>query len=215
MQLPRTVLNFRRYTIGGLIVNRVILLIFAFLVFVPASVNADELEDYIEHVREVRMEAMAEIQVQTIASILAGYSTLTYRRDEASGQYWPSFGSTTCPSPDADPDVVQRESALRKVRLDELVLELHRLADLDGSGFVTEQEASKFRTRVEVGFLAAQLASEGPLTVQRVAGALGVSDAVAEERLSAYALMYPVFVELGLASSLPGFGAPPVQQLEG
>jgi hypothetical protein len=121
------------------IVNREILLIFAFLALVPASVNADELEDYIEHVREVRMEAMAEIQVRTIASILAGNSTLTYKRDEASGRYWPRFGSTTCPSPYAG----------------------------------------------------------------------------AEERLSAYALMYPVFVELGLASGLPGFGAPPVQQLEG
>lgn len=195
--------------------NRGILLISALLLLVPASVNADELEDYIEHVREVRMEAMAEIQVKTVASILVGYSTLTYKRDEAAGRYWPRFSSNTCPSPDADPDVVQRESALRNARLDELVLKLHSLVDLDGSGFVTDQEASKFRKQVEVGFLAAQLVSEGPLTVQRVAGALGVSDAVAKERLSAYELMYPKFVDLGLASGVPGFGAPPVQQLEG
>jgi hypothetical protein len=197
-----------------LIVNRGILVAVALLLLLPATASTDELEDYIEHVREVRMAAMAEGQVRTVASILLGYSTLTFKRDEASGQYWGTFTSTTCASPDADPEVVRRETEARNVKMNELLLELHSLADLDGSGFVTDQEATTFRKQVEAGFLAAQLASEGPVTVKRVADALGVSDAVAEERLSGYALMYPVFFELDLASDLPGFGAPPVQEIE-
>jgi hypothetical protein len=175
---------------------------------------AGELEDYIDHVREVRMSATAEMNVKSTVAFLAGYSTLTYRHDEESGQYWPTYTSQTCASPEADPEAVAREQEARNARTTALVLEFHSLADLDGSGFVSDLEGSMFRRQVESGFLAAHLATEGPVTLERVASALGVSEAVAKDRLDAYAIMYPVFVDLELASALPGFGAPPVQELQ-
>ena len=195
--------------------NRIIIVTALVASLLVGGAIADELEEYIGHVREVRMSATAEMQVQSTAMILLGYSTLTYNHDEASGQYWPTFTSQTCASPDADPEVVAREQEARNAKVSDIVLELHSLADLDGSGFVTDLEGTTFRRQVESGFLAAQLASDGPITLARVAGALGISEPAAKELLDNYALMYPSLVELGVASELPGFGAPPVQELQG
>ena len=196
--------------------NRVIAgaIIVALHVLIGTAI-ADELEEYIDHVREVRMSATAEMQVRSTAALLLGYTVLTYKHDEASGQYWPTFTSQTCPSPEADPELIASEQEARSARMAGLLLELHNLADLDGSGFVTDLEGSTFRRQVESGFLAVQLATDGPLTLEHVAAALGVSQAVANERLENYAIMYPRFVELGVTSELPGFGAPPVQDLQG
>jgi hypothetical protein len=229
-----------------------ILLLVVLLGMLLGSASGDELEDYIAHVREVRMSARAEMQVSAMASILAGYLVLTYERDAESGRYWPSLSFESRAASDAEiehfrreaearytrmaellhgvqpreeaegswsvanaeTELLRREAEARDTRMAELLKGLHPLADADGSGFVTDEEGSQFRHQVEVGFLATQLDAEGPLTLQRVSEALGVDEVESLYRLDGYAIMYPTFVDLGVAFDLSGFGAPPLPKLQ-
>lgn len=180
-----------------------------------ATATAGELEDYIDHVRKVRMSATAEMQLLTTAGLLAGQSQLTYNPGDAPGQYWPTLTSLTCPNPEADPEFVRQEGEKNRAILDQLVLDLQPLADQDASGFVTDAEGSAFRRQVETAYLAHQLAADGEVTLEELATALGIAPDVVRERLREYELAYPRLEELGLAWTPPGIGLPPVVELSG
>jgi hypothetical protein len=164
-----------------------------------AQVEKSDLEAYIEQIRASGMTETARMQIHSVASVYAGGTILEYRQDEASGQYWPSYMSATCPKPDADPPEVEQWKQLRVSEADVLVDRLKPFADADQSGFVTTGEAGDFRYLIEFGHLVAQVVRDEGGTLQQVARASGMGPADAKARIAAYNALSSRIVQAGVA----------------
>jgi len=151
-----------------------------------AGEKQSDLDTYIEGIKASGMSEMGRGQISSVASICTGSLILEYRFDEASGRYWPSYTSATCPKPDSDPPEVERWKQLMVSEKDQLVPRLKQFADADGSGFVTTFEASEFRYLIEFGYLAGQLFRSGVADLEDLSKASGRDPKDAGDRLTAY-----------------------------
>jgi len=185
------------------------MLIVAASLFAPSSL-ASELEDYIAHVREFRLGGEAEIMVRTVACYQIGQSAITFQPDEASGRYWGSFRSLSCPNPAATPEEQAAWNEKLSTESDKYVLKVHPVVDVDKSGFVTDREAHAFRTAVELGILAAQLEREGELTIETLSEASGNPQDRTRELLAEYQRIRAECDALGLITPQLFGGMPKV-----
>jgi len=167
----------------------------------PAQARGGEdLEAYIEGIRASGISEMGLVQLRSIAAICAGSTILEYRVDEASGQYWPSYRSTTCPRPETDTAGITEWKELRMTESQKLAGELKQFADADGSGFVTTAEASEFRRLVEFGYLVDQVIRDEGASLDLVARASGKSDEDAARDIDEYRKLARRINESGLTT---------------
>jgi hypothetical protein len=170
-----------------------------------------DLAAYIESIRASGMSEMAQSQIGSVASIVAGASILTFRANTESGRYWPSYMSATCPNPNADPPELTRWKTHKTDERSVVLQQLKPFADADGSGFVTTQEGGDFRFLLEFGYLAAQVIRDEAATVQAIARASGKDVADAEASLREYAALSKRITEAGVAGLpevvIPGTGS--------
>jgi hypothetical protein len=143
---------------------RLILLIAVFIshgtVFCQEKSNP-ELEKYIESIRKSRMTEDAMSTIKMVSNIRMGYTNLTFIKDTSSGTYSNRYTSSFCPKPGMDSLEVKK--VYDKIDADvNADFEIIRdLADFDNSGFITTNEANKFRTLIEFGLLADFVAKNG------------------------------------------------------
>ena len=172
------------------------------LCVVPAMAEEEkqsDLESYIEGIRASGISEMGRNQVYSVAAICCGSTVLTYRSDEASGRFWPSYTSATCPKPEADPPEIERWKELKVSETDLLVPRLKPFADTDGSGFVTTEEASDFRYLIEYGYLAQQVAQDQGANAKFLAKASGQDPKDAMDRLATYKELARKIIDSGVA----------------
>lgn len=121
----------------------------------------EDLSGYIEEIRERGTTEMAASHLQSIAGIRAGVTIISYPYDEENEFYQTRYRSTVCPIPNASPRELTtfREETLNATQ--EEFERLQLLADSDGSGFVSTEEAALYRRMVEFGWKVRYLEREG------------------------------------------------------
>jgi hypothetical protein len=152
----------------------------------PTPPQNPELDTYLQTIREWKMTEDAHGTIQMVAMIRCGYYNLTFTKDSASGTYGKSYASLVCPNPNADPGEVRKQQARVDSTIAVEIEKLRALADANGSGFVTTEEAQHFRTLIEFGLLADHIAkSEAPHGL-RLARMLQVAVDLLDERIEEY-----------------------------
>lgn len=163
-------------------------LLFLLFAGMPRAQEKDsaDLKAYLDEIRASGASEGARSAVRMIAGISSGATILEYRLDEASGRYWPSYMSATCPNPNATNPELEQWKLLRRSETDILSEKLKPFADADQSGFVTTQEADEFRSLIEFGYLVAQVNRDEGTSVALVARASGLDEGEAKRRVDAY-----------------------------
>lgn len=143
-----------------------------------------DLVSYIEKIRAQGITDSGKSQIMMVVVIRLGQSTLTFDEDAQTGRYAPTFQSATCPVPGADPaETAQWQAELAAARDAEFVA-LRPLADSDGSGFVSSEEASTFRSVFELGLLAQGVVEKHGYSRAAICRASGLDEATMDSRLS-------------------------------
>jgi len=145
-----------------------------------------ELQAYIAAVRRSKMTDGAQSYLRSVASIVTGGVLLTFPRDPDSGEYGRGLQSTTCPLPGADSLAVAEWTRELRNRIGNMVMELRALADTDGSGFVTDLEASQLRELVEFGYFVHYLTTSEHATLPTVAEATHLEPEQLKDRVNKY-----------------------------
>lgn len=143
-----------------------------------------DLESYIAKIREQGITESGKNQIMTVASIRLGQSLLTFDEDPQTGRYVPTFRSTTCPVPGADPAKTAQLQAELAAARDAEFNALKPLADADGSGFVSSEEGAAFRTVFELGSLARCVVDHRGYSKAAICRASGLDEATVDARLS-------------------------------
>jgi len=162
--------------------------VIASMVFTGGQQAGDgaDLNEYLQGIRASGISEVGKGQLIMVAGICAGATIFQYQVDKASGRYWPSYTSATCPKPDADPPELEKWKLTKRSDTEILADKLKAFADSDQSGFVTTQEASDFRYLVEYGYLVAQVVRDEGATMELVTRASGKDAATASRELSRY-----------------------------
>lgn len=151
-----------------------------------AGEDPPDLTEYIETIRESGMSEGARGWLHGAASLRAGGMILVYRKNEGSDRYWPSYTSTSCPLPGADPEKLAAWREELDSRTQTEFEALQHLADRDGSGFITTDEARRIKDLIEFGVLAKQIQQEAGPEISHLAAASGLESEAAQRRLSEY-----------------------------
>lgn len=157
-----------------------------------------DLAAYIESIRASGMSEWGQMEIRSVASIVAGATILTFQADPESGRYWPSYMSATCPNPNADPPELTHWKTLKTDESAVVLEQLKPFADADGSGFVTTQEGNAFRYLIEFGYLAAQVIRDEAATVEAVSRASGKDAAATEASLREYVALSKRITQAGV-----------------
>jgi len=172
--------------------RRIILfsLIILLLIFIYTSCSKrkapEDLISYINKVKKGGISEVGEFQVKAVAYILSGATQLTFRYDSLACSYLPMYVSTVCPNPEVD---TKEEAEKKQIRLnlsDKISEELKEFADMDSSGFVSTEEASRFRNIIEFGFLVNQLISEKKISLNMIAAASRKDTTTARKDIEEY-----------------------------
>src|SRR5262245_386576 len=104
-----------------------------------------DLQQYLAEIQRNGMSEGAWNALWQVGSIMTSRITLACLKDSATGVYFDSYQSTTCPNPKLSKE--ENEATQRKA---DLVLEaevkkLKPFADSDASGFVSTAEGEEFR----------------------------------------------------------------------
>ena len=158
-----------------------------------------DLQAYIDHVRRSGMSDRARMSLYSVAAVMTGQSSLTYVKDEASGQYWPSWHSNTCALPGVSNEERQRLNRLYQAANDSTVAAWKPLADADGSGFVTDEEGRRFRDLHDFGHKVEYLLNEVGLNPADVADLCNQSKDEFREDVAAFNGLMTRAAERGLA----------------
>lgn len=143
-----------------------------------------DLESYIASIREQGITESGKSQIMTVVSIRLGQSMLTFDEDVQTGRYFPTFRSTTCPAPGADPAITAQLQAEFAIARDVEFEALKPFADADDSGFVSSEEALAFRSAFELGSLVHCAAEKHGYSRAAICSASGLDAATVEARLS-------------------------------
>jgi hypothetical protein len=146
--------------------------------------------------------------LRSAASMLAGATVFKASRGP-DGSVGRSYTSASCFVPTSDPALREKQAALRReiegkvARWTEF---LKKQADTDSSGFVSTQEGSAMRRRVEMAYIAAQVSIP---TADELAKAISEERAALLGDIEAYAKLKSEAVKQGLE------GMPEVPVVEG
>jgi hypothetical protein len=115
-----------------------------------------DLDEYIAKIKKAGMTEDAGGSIRTVAAILSGASSFTVER--AAEGYRRMYSSALCFRPGTE----KSEEAMRlrkeiEDRMEKLFPVLRKLADADGSGFVSSEEGHKLRETIEFGLQVHQM----------------------------------------------------------
>jgi hypothetical protein len=167
--------------------------------------DSNELEEYIAKIREWRMTESARMHLRSVASILSENTILSFSKDDASGAYWKSYGSASCPDPNMDPAELKRTREEYEARIAPIISTLRSLADTDESGFVTPEEAEQFRELVEFAYQASFVAEQAGAGSENFLTGMSMDKERFERRAEEYKSMYAKARESGLDLPEPSF----------
>jgi hypothetical protein len=175
---------------GG-IMKSACLLIIALCIVPRAAVSQTEeqprdLLECIEQIKAWNMSESALMSLRHISGIRLGGAVLSFRKDEQSGAYFPSYSGTQCYSPDRDPEEVRIERERMQYMVDREITRLKPLADSDGSGFVSTSEGAQFRELLEFGYKAARVISAEGRDIERVCRGLQMNAETFRDTLAKY-----------------------------
>jgi len=120
-----------------------------------------ELEKYIENIRKSRMTEDALGTIKMVSNIRWGYTNLTFVKDTSYGTYGKRYSSSFCSKLGMDSLEIKKINNKISTDVNADFDKIRDLADFDNSGFITTNEANKFRTLIEFGLLADFVAKEG------------------------------------------------------
>ncbi len=146
--------------------------------------NPPDLDSYIATIREQGITESGKNQIMTAVSIRIGQSMLTFDEDAQTGRFVPTFRSTSCPVPGADPAVTARLQADFATAREAEFNALKPIADADGSGFVSSEEGLAFRTAFEFGSLAQSVVDRHGYSIAAICRASGLDEVTVEAQLS-------------------------------
>lgn len=139
------------------------------------SVQAQkDLEDYLARIRETRMSEGAWEAVGMVSHMLTGVWILTVRKLE-SGVYSFVFHPSMCYKPGSDRERFEELVAERHTQVEQENLKLRPYADLDDSGFVTSDEAVRFRDAMLLAFRISLMEPEDRSSAESAREATGLS----------------------------------------
>ena len=144
-----------------------------------------DLERYMEERRAAGMTEGAEMYLNSIADVRSGGTLLTFER-QPDGTYSHLYMSTTCARPGADP---KKLAAFRRQIETKRAAELQplkKLADADGSGFVSTSEGVKTRTLIEFAWEVTDLVGREGRDRLRLAHVMGLTPATFDQNLRDY-----------------------------
>ena len=145
-----------------------------------------DFQAYMAEVRKLGMTESASGDLSTVAMIRTGASLLRFLKDEITGEYSPSYESTACPVPGADPEMNRQWHAELQERIDHDMELLRKQADWDGSSFVSTVEGSEFRKLVEFGYLANHIVASEPAAAAVLARAARMAADQVASRVAQY-----------------------------
>jgi hypothetical protein len=163
-----------------------------------------ELDSYLNSIRESGMTEMAQSQLGTLASITTGHTLLSLHHMEGVPGTGLMFTSGYCPRPGTSPEEAKRvEEEIQKDMSGDLKI-WKQVADVDSSGFVTTEEASKTRSIAEFGFEVGLVLKEGTSSQSDVAKTMNLPDSTFTKRLAKYRELAARALRFGLrAKALP------------
>lgn len=167
-----------------------------------ADDSSDDPADFRTYVDKIRADGITESgrnALMSVISIRLGYSTLTYMEDAGTGRYTPTYRSTTCPVPSADPQATADLRAQRSAAMTAELARLRALTDTDGSGFVSTAEAVEFRDLFEFGVLLQAVAARSGQAKDAIRRAAGLDETALETRLAAFRDLERRAADVGLA----------------
>jgi hypothetical protein len=163
-----------------------------------------DLAAYMQEIRDSGMTEDARGAISMVAGILVGETTLSFPKDEKSGQYGNSYSSAFCLKPGLPQSEIARirqEAAQKKAPV---IARLKVIADSDCSGFVSSKEGRELRSVVEFGLkLAFLLKNEGP-DVAKLQKLLHISPEAFSAKVTAYCRV------VAQLSDLPSVHAPSI-----
>jgi hypothetical protein len=142
-------------------------------------------DTYLEQIQRSGMSEMAAAELLTAAAPLAGVSRVRFARNRQ-GIFW-NYEAVACIPPRTTESGRAKAKALleeRKAKLDSWVAFLKVYADTDNSGFVSTDEGSTLRRRVELGV--AVSATGSPANLEELGRFLGETPAEVTKDLDAY-----------------------------
>jgi hypothetical protein len=165
---------------------RALLLLLPLVAGCASRPGGDDLESYIATIRAERMTESARGMLMTVTAIRTKWTLLTLEKDEATGFYMRSYDTSTCGLPGADPKKLEAQKQELMAATEREARRLQPLADLDGSGFVTTEEGSRFRQLYELALIAAHVCEQEECAVATLAKATGRPPATVEESLAGF-----------------------------
>ncbi len=177
--------------------------VIALLAGAAVAQDPADFTSYVEKIRAQGVTDAGKSHLMTVVVIRLGQSTLTFSEDAHTGRYIPSFQSTTCPVPGDDPaKAADWQAELARAR-DVEFSALKPLADADGSGFVSSEEALSFRSLFEFGALAQSVVGKNGFSSAAISRASGLDEETVNARLS-------LLDELGKRVATAGLTAFPI-----
>jgi hypothetical protein len=161
----------------------------------PLALAQADFERYVEQIRKSGMTEDAASSIGGVAAILSG-ATLFEVKPAPDGSLSRSYSSALCFRPDADREKLRAQRERIEAKQQVWIAFLKTRADTDGSGFVSTEEGSALRRRVELGLLIAQLPGVGSLDELLKAVRLQRSQVL--EDLTAYAQLQAQAAKEGL-----------------
>jgi hypothetical protein len=132
------------------------------------------------------MSESAGNALRMVASIQTGAIIISFSKDEASGIYFTGYGSTMCPTPNADPEEFRKFQAAQEEKVQQEMKRLKPFADFDGSGFVSTAEGEEFRGLLEFGYKVSFVVKEIGSDLDSIAQALGTTTQFIKEEVVKY-----------------------------
>jgi len=123
--------------------------------------------------KDAHMEENAYYSLREVASVQLGHVTVTYHVEDVNGRCLARYTSEACPNLQADPGLVKEQMETLQEELHKHILLLGPVADTDHSGFVTEEEGTRFRDLFAFGHLAAHCRENGNAELDELARAVG------------------------------------------
>src|SRR5689334_6149584 len=144
-----------------------------------------DLERYLKERRAAGMTEGAEMYLNSIADVRSGGTFLTFEK-RPDGGYSGFYMSTTCARPGADP---KRLAAFRQQIEKKMATELQplkKLADADGSGFVSTREGEDTLKLIEFAWEVTYLVDREGRDRSQLAHAMGLTPSTFDQKLRDY-----------------------------
>ena len=139
-----------------------------------STFGGSSVENSSTRAENANMTEGAYYSLREVASVQLGHVLITYSVDETSSRLLARYSNEACPNLQADPALLRKQLEDLQDELQVQILLLGPGADMDHSGFVTEEEGTRFRDLFTFGHLAAHCRENGITDLDGMARAAGL-----------------------------------------